>query len=144
MTSINISSLTSDQKKALAATMYNPVKIDAYLPSKIHNDIIRKANPTSSEEELAKKGSLKNELQYTKAVELEKLCKYQTTQIEMNDCKDFIKNYKTKCISGLNDFGLNDFNAQLIYNRGSSLEDSVKKATENVIYFIEQQLQNNE
>ena len=136
ITSEDLKQMTPEQLKELAASMFNPVKIcDAHLPSKIHNDIIRQANPSWSEQDLSTV-RIHNESQYAKAIELEKKCQYQTeTQFEMRGQRRYPRRYVTRCV-----FGLNPSNLKLASGAGGTPENSLKKAKEHAVYFIERNL----
>lgn len=114
-------------------SVFNPVKIcGSHLPSKTRNDIIRRANPRWSNESLSKIGYLRNESQYFQAVELESKCQYLTE--DWSDRRNKIR-YKTKCV-----FGLNSADIELASAIGSTSVESLNKAKEKAIYFIERRL----
>lgn len=132
MTLEDVRKMIPEQLKELVASMFNPVKIcDNYLPSKVHNDIIRRANPTWSEKALSSY-RIRNESQYLRAIELEKSCQYKTDSWNFHRCS---KQFKSECISGLN-----AFNIKLASGIGITPEESLQKAKEHAVYFIERDL----
>lgn len=133
----DIKRMTPEQLKQLAASMYNPVKIcNAYLPSKVHNDIIRQANPTWSDEKLP---YLMDESEYSNAVELEEQCKYDIeTQTEGRGRLQFVRRYKAKCVSGLNEEDL-----RFAAGVGPTENKALKDAKEKAVFFLERKLLEN-
>lgn len=130
---MDLSKLTLEEIKTIAAAMYNPVKIcNAYLPSKIHNDIIRRANPNWSEESLARTAHMYDESFFDQASEIEKKCRYETKEAKFRSRGGW---YETKCLSDVRLGG-----KKIIHERGSSLEDSLQRAKNAVLYLIENDL----
>lgn len=133
MTPEELRKLTPEQLKQLAASMYNPVKIcNAYLPSKVHNDIVRRANPTWSEESLNKTGFMHDETYFARASEIEKRCKYQTKEARSQTHKSRVW-FVTECVSQA-------MRNKHIRERASSPEDSLRMAKDRVVYSIENDL----
>jgi 8-oxo-dGTP pyrophosphatase MutT (NUDIX family) len=52
ITKEDVAKMTQEERMDLASKMYSPVKICRHLPAKEHNDIIRKANPKWTDEQL--------------------------------------------------------------------------------------------
>lgn len=130
-----IKNATPEQLTELAASMFNPVKIcNAYLPSKIHNDIIRRANPTWSEDSLNKTGFMHDETYFVQASEIEKKCEYQTKEARSKTHRSKVW-FVTECVSGVMLGG-----HKHIRERGFSSEQSLSRAKEKVVYLIERDL----